>query len=63
MVSFGEAVNADSFSPDILTQNSGSAATHWLAKQQSNSPTRLQESTAKYHFLAFFISGLYSLRE
>ena len=42
LTSFGEAVNADSCSPDILTQNSGSAVTYWLAKQQSNSPTRLQ---------------------
>jgi hypothetical protein len=35
----------------------GSAATHWLAKQQKNSPTQLLESTANYHFLAFFVSG------
>jgi len=35
----------------------GSSASHFLSRQQDSSPTGLQESTASYHFLAFYLSG------
>jgi rhomboid-like protein len=36
----------------------GSSASHFLSKQQENGSSGLQESTATYHFLAFYLSGI-----
>ncbi|KAI0057211.1 rhomboid-domain-containing protein [Artomyces pyxidatus] len=39
----------------------GSATSTWLTREQNHAPSRLQEATASYHFLAFYLSaGLFS---
>ena len=44
----------------ILPMTKGSAAYHYLAKEQENQKPPVLESTASFHFMSFFISGVLS---